>query len=68
MIAALEEDIINAFVVRRKRERHIDFLRSPRRRREFLDQLYHFNDFDPACIVPLALSHASARTRSGINL
>ena len=38
MIAEVEEDLINAFVVKRKRERHLAFLRSPKRRRDFLRQ------------------------------
>ena len=61
MIAEVEEAVIRSFVVRRKQERYISFLNSPKRRREFLRELYHFRDFDSACIVPVARSHKSAR-------
>jgi hypothetical protein len=49
----VEADFINTFVVRAKRERHITFLQTPRRRRDFLHTLYHFADFDPRRTVPL---------------
>ena len=49
-----EIDILDTFVLPRRRERFVGFLRAPRRRRDFLSELYHFSDFDPACIVPLA--------------
>lgn len=51
--AAVEEAIVGAFVVSQKRERYIGLLRSPKRRREFLRQLYHFHDFKPSCLVRL---------------
>ena len=60
MILQREEALINTFVVARKRERYLGFLRSPRRRQDFLRTLYHFSDFDPACIVPLADGKDSA--------
>jgi hypothetical protein len=60
MITEPEEDFINTFVVARKRERYIELLRSPMRRRECLRQLYHFRDFVPDCIVPLAKGRMSA--------
>jgi hypothetical protein len=58
--ADLEEAVIRAFVVSQKRERYIELLRSPKRRREFLSQLYHFHDFEPACLIPLKRSEESA--------
>ena len=60
MLAEVEENLINGFVVNRKRERYVTFLRSPKRRREFLRQLYHFHDFEPAFMVPFAPAHESA--------
>jgi hypothetical protein len=49
----VEADLINTFVVRARRERYISFLHTPRRRRDFLDTLYHFADFNPARVFPV---------------
>jgi hypothetical protein len=54
MLIDRETDVINTFVVSRKRERYIELLRSPKRRQDFLRQLYHFRDFIPSRIVPLS--------------
>ena len=53
MISDREVQIVNAFVLPAKRERYVDFVRSAKRRPKFLRELYHFQDFDPACIVPI---------------
>jgi hypothetical protein len=55
-----EISLIAAFVVQRKRERYCGFLDSPKRRPKFLCELYHFRDFDPACLVPLSGPNDSA--------
>jgi hypothetical protein len=47
-----ETDLINTFVVRAKRERYVEFVRS-RHRMKFLRELHHFHDFEPACVVPV---------------
>jgi hypothetical protein len=60
MIRQWELDLINAFVVREKRERYLYLSASPRRRKEFLKGLYHFSDFDTTYVVPLARSISSA--------
>jgi len=49
----IEADLVNTFVVRAKRERYISFLHTPRRRRDFLNTLYHFADFDATRTVRL---------------
>jgi hypothetical protein len=54
MNATAESDFIEAFVVPDKRERYVSFLNSPKRRPKFLRELYHFRDFDPACLVSVA--------------
>jgi hypothetical protein len=51
--SGIEIDIIQTFVVPAKRERYLGFVRSPRRRPKFLNELYHFSGFDSACVVPL---------------
>jgi len=57
-----EAELINAFVVPSKRERLIEFLRSPKRRAKVLATLDHFRDLDPKFIVQLEPSeqHATA--------
>ena len=54
---------IAAFLVRPRRPRCIEFLANPRKRRKFLDSLYHFADFDPRVVVPLP---HSAHTTAGV--
>jgi hypothetical protein len=57
-----EAALINAFVLRNKRARLIDFLRNPKRRKKALDALYHFGDLDPRFMVEVVPSqqHAEA--------
>ena len=47
--ASSDADWIGNFLLRSKRERYIGFLSSPKRRQRFIDILYHFDDFEPAC-------------------
>jgi hypothetical protein len=49
-----ETALINAFVLRTKRARLAQFLRSPKRRGKLLDGLYHFRDLDPRFLVEIA--------------
>jgi hypothetical protein len=53
MITAREVQLVQTFVISTKRARYADFLSSPKRRSKFLQQLYHFADFDPAVEVQL---------------
>jgi hypothetical protein len=57
-----ETAFVTAFVVRTKRARLVEFLRSPKRRRKVLDSLYHFRDLDPRFLVEIPPSdqHAEA--------
>jgi hypothetical protein len=49
-----EIQLVDTFVVHTKRERYADFLNSPKRRPEFLRELYHLRDFAPAYVVELS--------------
>ena len=52
-----EESLIKAFVVPRKRDRVLSLLVNPKRRRTFLDALYHFRDLDDRYVVPVPPRH-----------
>jgi hypothetical protein len=45
--------LVKAFVVPSKQARYAGFVGSPKRRRSFVRELYHFRDFDPAVVVEL---------------
>jgi hypothetical protein len=47
------EHSFGAFVKRSKRERYRDILSDPRQRRQFIDRLAHFTDFDPKYRLPI---------------
>jgi hypothetical protein len=49
-----EAKLIIPFISEAKRERYCGFLASPKRREKFLEELYHFGDFNPEVIVRLA--------------
>jgi hypothetical protein len=49
----IEEAIVRALVVAAKQERYIGFVSSAKRRQKFLNELYHFRDFNPAFIVKI---------------
>lgn len=42
----LESAFINKYVVKNKRQRYLGFIETPKRRRTFLEMLYHGRDFD----------------------
>ncbi len=48
-----EESVVRAFVVLRKRERMLSLLANPKRRRQALNELYHFGDLDDRFVVPV---------------
>lgn len=49
-----------AFVVRAKRERIEMFIASKKNRHKFVDDLWHFREWDPHAVVELAPSHHTA--------
>lgn len=42
-----EEELIKAFFVPTKRERYLEMVASPKKRKKFLNELYHFKSLDP---------------------
>jgi len=42
---SVEEDFVNTFVAKEKRERYLEALGSPKKRKKLLDQLNHKHDF-----------------------
>ena len=52
----IEHAFIDAFVLRRKRDRYLEFLSNPSLRRKFTDRLAHFSDFDPRFQITLPSS------------
>ena len=46
MIAHEEETLIKKFVIKDKQERYLTFLAKDKTRNKFIDELYHFNDFN----------------------
>lgn len=49
----LESAFINEYVVKNKRQRYLGFIKSPKRRKTFLEMLYHGNDLDKNKLRPL---------------
>lgn len=49
-----EAQLIKPFISESKRERYCGFLASPKKREKFLQELYHFGDFNPDVVVRLA--------------
>jgi hypothetical protein len=54
MITAREVQTVTTFVVPPRRERYVGFVSTAKLRPKFLQQLYHFEDFDPACVIALS--------------
>lgn len=46
MIAHIEQTLIKKFVIKDKQERYLTFLAKDKTRNKFIDELYHFNDFN----------------------
>ncbi len=42
-----EKSIINAFIVKNKINRYLNFIQKPKTRNKFIDLLNHFNDLNP---------------------
>ncbi|MGB8061923.1 MAG: hypothetical protein WCF26_08515 [Candidatus Sulfotelmatobacter sp.] len=51
-----EEDLIKAFFVSTKRERYLEMIAKPKKRKKFLLELAHFKALDPrhCCAIPKA--------------
>ena len=49
-----ERALVGAFIIKDKRERYLQMLANPKRRRDILDRFNHLLDFDPsfAALVP----------------
>ncbi|MBZ5688889.1 MAG: hypothetical protein LAP86_28095 [Acidobacteriia bacterium] len=66
-----EEELIKAFFVPTKRERYLDMVANPKKRKKFLNELYHFKALDPRCFVSIPPSQqdpeqiASILTKKG---
>jgi len=46
MIADIEQTLIKKFVIKDRQERYLTFLAKDKTRNKFIDELYHFNDFN----------------------
>ncbi len=46
MIADIEQTLIKKFVIKDKQERYLTFLAKDKKRKKFINELYHFKDFD----------------------
>jgi hypothetical protein len=46
MIADLEQTLIKKFVIKDKQDRYLTFLAKDKTRKKFINELYHFNDFN----------------------
>jgi hypothetical protein len=56
-----EEAVVRAFIEPSRRERYLEYLSTPKRRRKFISELAHFKALDPECLVriPPNQQHAS---------
>lgn len=45
--------IIQRFVVTQKRDRYLSFIRNEKTRKKFINQLYHFDEFDSQFVVEI---------------
>ena len=57
-----ETALINAFILRSKRDRYTVMLRNPKRRTKILNKLHHLKDLDPRFLVEISPSDHSADT------
>ena len=46
MIAHIEQTFVNKFVMKDKQERYLTFLAKDKTRNKFINELYHFNNFN----------------------
>jgi hypothetical protein len=52
-----EESIVRAFILPTRRERYLEFLKSPKNRLKFRRELAHFKALNPKYIVEIVPSH-----------
>jgi hypothetical protein len=48
-----EEALIRSFIVKEKRQRLVDLLANPKRRKKVTSSLSHFGDLDPRWMIPI---------------
>src|SRR5215467_6087771 len=46
-----EETLVKAFILPARQERYLEFLRTPKRRTKFIEQLAHFKHLNPQFVV-----------------
>jgi hypothetical protein len=61
-----EESFVRAFVVPAKRQRLVELLSKPKRRKNVLDTLAHFTDLDPRFQIPIPSFAQSAPAIEGL--
>ena len=48
-----EESVVTAFFLPNRRERYLEMVRDPKKRRKLINELSHFNKLNPQFIVPI---------------
>jgi hypothetical protein len=48
-----EEELVKAFILPVRQERYLEFLKTPRKRAKFINQLAHFKHLDPQFLVSI---------------
>jgi hypothetical protein len=48
-----EEELVKAFILPVRQERYLEFLKTPKRRAKFIDQLAHFKHLNPQFVVSI---------------
>jgi len=48
-----EEELVKAFILPVRRERYLEFLKSPKKRAKFIAQLPHFKHFNPKFVASI---------------
>jgi hypothetical protein len=62
-VAFWEQQLVDKFVIKAKRERYLRFLKGPKHRKKILQRLNHAFDYDPKCAI--AISSAD-RNKQGL--
>jgi hypothetical protein len=55
-----EEAVVKAFILPVRQERYLEFLRSPKKRSKFIEQLAHFKHLNPEFIVGIPSNQRNA--------
>ena len=56
-----EEALIRSFIVKEKRQRIVDLLANPKRRKQVTSSLAHFRDLDPRWMIPILANQQHPR-------